>query len=88
MFLKKIDMISPPITLFYKGENSHSSIFSGVLSLIYYIVIFIFGVYYSIEFIEKKNPTAYYFKRYVEDTGNYPVNASSMFHFIQMMETK
>ena len=87
MFFKKIDFLTPPITLFYKGDEAHSSVFSGIISLITYSIIFIFGVYYSLEFIYKKNPTAYFFNRYIEDTGNYPVNASSMFHFIQMMGT-
>ena len=41
-----MDMISPAITLNYKGDNKHSSIISGVLSGIAYIIIFIFGVYY------------------------------------------
>ena len=87
MFLKKVDLLSPQITLFYKGDESHSSIFSGIISLVAYTIVFIFGVYYALEFINKENPTAYFFNRYVEDTGNYPMNSSSMFHFIQMMET-
>ena len=28
----------------------------------------------------------YFFNRYIEEAGEFPVNASSMFHFIQMME--
>ena len=87
MFLKKVDLLSPQITLFYKGDESHSSIFSGIITLVAYTIVFIFGVYYALEFINKENPTAYFFNRYVEDAGNYPMNSSSMFHFIQMMET-
>ena len=87
MLFKKIDFLTPPITLYFKGDEAHSSIFSGIISLIVYLIVFTYGVYYSLEFIYKKNPTSYFFKRYIEDTGNYPVNASSMFHFIQMMGT-
>ena len=54
MFFKKIDFLTPPITLFYKGDEAHSSVFSGIISLITYSIIFIFGVYYSLEFIYKK----------------------------------
>ena len=87
MFLKKLDMLSPPITLFFRGDNQHSSIISGILSIIAYGGIFGFGIYYSLQFINKDNPSSYFFNRYVEDAGDYPVNASSIFHFIQMMRT-
>ena len=87
MFLKKFDMLSPPITLYYKGDDKHSSIFSGILTLIAYIIIFIFGVYYALEFINRENPTAYFFNRYIEDAGEFPLNASSMFAFVQFVDT-
>ena len=80
-----MNLLSPPITLYYKGENSHPSIFSAILTIIVYIIISIFGVHYGLEFINKENPTAYFFNRYIEDAGKYPLNASSIFHFIQIM---
>ena len=87
MFLKKFDIVSPPITLYYKGDSMHSSIFSGILTIIVYIIIFIFGIYYALEFIHKKNPTAFFFNKYVEDAGIFPLNASSLFHYIQLRTT-
>ena len=54
MIFKKIDMLSPPITLFFKGDNSHSSIFSGILTIVAYIIIVIFGVYYSLILFKRK----------------------------------
>ena len=83
-FFRKIDIISPRITLYYKGQLLHSSIFSGILSLIYYILMVSFGVYYLHGFFRKENPTAFFFKRYVEDAGNFPLNSSSMFNFVQL----
>ena len=87
MFLKKFDVISPPITLYFKGDSMHSSIFSGILTIIVYLIIFIFGVYYDLEFIQKTNPTAFFFNRYVEDAGEFPLNSSSMFHYINLRST-
>ena len=85
MFLKEFDLLSPPITLYFYGKRKHNSIFSGILTIISYSIILAIGIYFLLEYINKENPTAYFFNRYIED---YPVNASSMFHFIQMMEVE
>ena len=88
MFLKKFDWISPPITLYFKGENSHVSIYSGILSIIAYIIVVAAAIYYALEFINRESPKAYFFTRYVEDAGVFPVNSSQMFHFIQVSNPK
>ena len=88
MIIKKLDWISPPITLYFKGEGQHSSIFSGILSIIVYILILILGVYYTLDFINRKSPKAYFYNKYIKDAGAFPVNSSSMFNFIQINEKK
>jgi len=80
--LKKVDMISPPVTLFFRGEDKHSSIFAGILTIIVYIAIFALAIYYFLGFINKTNPTAYFFDRFQDDAGIFPLNASSIFHYI------
>ena len=87
MFLKKIDIISPPITLYYKGDFAHSSIFAGFLSLIVLILSGILVIYYATSFIQKKNPSVTYYNRYIKDAGNFYINSSSMFSFIQILDT-
>ena len=87
MFFRKLDFLSPPITLYYKGDQSHSSIFSGILTIFVYSICLTFGVYYAIQFINKANPQVCYYNRYVEDAGEFPVNSSSMFNFIQILDT-
>ena len=84
MFLKKFDMISPPITLYFKGSDSHASIYSGILTIVSYLILIAAAVYYILEFINRKSPKAYFFTRYIEDAGNFPLNATQMFHFIQI----
>ena len=86
MILKKLDLVSPPITLYFKGETQHISIFSGILTILTYLLILIAGIYYFLGFINRDNPKAYFFNRYEEDAGSFPVNASSMFNFIQINE--
>ena len=84
MIFKEIDFLSPQITLFYKGSLSHSSITSGILSLISFIIIIIFAIYYSLDFLKWQNPKAYYFIRFVDDAGVFPINSSSFFHYISL----
>ena len=53
-----------------------------------YLIIIIIGLNFFSNFISKKNPSAYYFNRYVEDAGFYPINSSSIFNFIQIIDSK
>ena len=85
--IRRLDFLSPPITLYYKGENSHSSIFAGLLTIIVYSICLMFIIFYAIEFIKKSNPQVCYYNRYIEDAGIFPVNASSIFSFIQIIDT-
>ena len=86
IFFNKIDWISPPITLFFKKEKSHKSICSGFLSIITYILVVFSIYYYAKKFINKETPKSYFFTRYVDDAGTFPVNATQMFHFIQVSD--
>ena len=88
MLIKKLDLLSPPITLYYNGDNQHPTIFSAILSIIAYVGVFGFRIYYGLKFINKDDPSSYFFNRYVEDAGTYPLNSSSMFHFLQILNTE
>ena len=86
-FIKKLDLLSPPITLYFKGESIHTTIFSGILSIISYMITTAFGFYYTKEYILASNPLIYFYTRYVEDAGIFPLNSKSMFHFIRFADT-
>ena len=88
MFLKKFDWISPPITLYFKGEAAHVSMYSGILSIVAYVVTIAAAIYYALGFINRESPKAYFFTRYVEDAGTFPVNATQMFNFIQVSDSQ
>ena len=88
MFIRKLDCLSPDITLYYKGEFSHSSIFSGILTIIVYSICLNFTFVYAVNFFNKLNPQVCYYNRYVEDAGEFPVNSSSLFNFLQIIDTE
>jgi len=86
MFLKSFDIISPEITLYYKGETNHPSIISGLLTIISFLVVLVFGIISFLDCVNKKNPTAYFFNRYIEDIGEYYINSTSLFNYIQLIK--
>ena len=85
MFLRQFDFLSPRITLYFKGKRFHKSIASGIITLISYSLILGFMIYYFIIFIDKENPTIYFYNRYIKDTGNFPLNSSSVFHYLNLI---
>ena len=84
MFLSKFDFISPEINLFYKGKERHSSIASGILSILLLIVIIALIIYLSIDCIGKLNPTSFYFTKYIDDVPEYPLNSKALLHYISI----
>jgi len=87
MILKQCDLLSPPITLHFKGYSIHPTIFSGILTIATYLIIFASIIYYSINYIYKVNPNIYFYTRYIENAGIFPFNSSSLFHFIKLTNT-
>ena len=87
MILKQCDLLSPPITLHFKGYSIHPTIFSGILTIATYLIIFASIIYYSINYIYKENPNIYFYTRYIENAGIFPFNSSSLFHFIKLTNT-
>ena len=85
-FLKKIDFLSSPITLFYQGFPSHSSGISGILSIMTIVLIITLSIYNIKNLFnrEKEIPISTTFIYYVEDAGTIPLNNYSLFHFITL----
>ena len=84
--IKYLDFISPPITFHHKGHLSHFSVVSGIISIISFVIIFIIAIQFSLEIIKRKNPAAYYFNTFTKDAGIFPLNSSSLFHFISIAQ--
>jgi len=85
MIIQNLDFLSPEITLFFKGRYKHSSIFSGIITILSYSIIFVCIIIYTLDFIDRSNPTIYFFNRFVEDIGIHPLNESSLFHYINLI---
>ena len=85
MFLKKLDFISPTITIYYKGSLIHSSIVSGILSIISVLFIISMTLHYLFDIIQKKNYIVNHIESYIDDAPIYKVNSSSFFHFLNMV---
>ena len=88
MSVKKIDLLSLLITLYADGNLSHSSIFSGILTIAVYTFIIVMGRYFLLDLIERKNPSEFYFNRYLEDSGSFLLNSNSMFNFIEIFDVE
>ena len=88
MFLKQIDILSPEITLYFKGNLSHSSKISGILTIIVFILIILCSLYFFGELFNRKNssPKVSSFSIFTEDAGIIPINSSSFFHFISIVK--
>ncbi len=60
MLISQLDFLSPTVTFYNKGKLSYSSITSGIMSIISFILIILIAVYFSLELIQRKNPQAFF----------------------------
>ena len=86
MVIKYLDYISPNITFYYKGYLSHNSIGSGKISIISILCIINLAVYFSLEIFLKQEPKSSYYNSFIEDSGSYKINTSSLFHFFNLFK--
>ena len=86
MFLKKIDFLSPPISLYYRGFPSHSSSVSGILTIIGFALILSFSIYQLTHLFnrDKEIPKFTTFTYFIEDAGTITLDTSSLFHFLSL----
>ena len=80
------DIVSPPITLFYRSKSQHTSIPGLLISIISIVFLTVVSIIISLDFFFKRNPNAYTYKRYIEDAGTFYFNNNGIFHFITFGE--
>jgi hypothetical protein len=87
MLCRKLDILSPPITLYNKGLKYHSSKGSIVLSIISFILIAILTIGEFVIFIYGADkPTLSFYNKYVPESGSIGFNSSFFFHFISIQK--
>ena len=86
MFIKYLDFLSPRVTFYYQGYLSHSSVISGIFSIISIIFLIILAVYFSLDIILRTNPNTFFFNSFLEDSGVFELNETSLFHFISIVQ--
>ena len=70
MFCRKLDILSPPITLYNKGLKYHSSKGALVLSIISFILIALLSIGEFIIFIfDADRPTLNFYNKYTPESG-------------------
>ena len=80
--LKYIDIVSPKITFYYNGSLIHSSIFSGIISILAVLLIIGFSSPFLSDFIHNTNFNAFYYISFIEDAPTLMINSTSLFHYL------
>ena len=80
-------MLSPQITLFYNHSLSHSSKLSGILTINAILIIILFILFFDKDILnhDKEVPKVSWYNLCAEDSGEFPLNSSSLFHFISIV---
>ena len=88
MSLERLDYISPKITLYYKGNRRHSSKFGGVLTIIMTLMVFGLVIYYFSSVLLYRNLTSFFYRKFENDVGYYPLKPSYLSHYIFIYESQ
>ena len=82
--IKKLDFLSPKITFYYNGYDSHVSVISGILNIFSYLILLSFAGYFATSLIKRKDPQTVYYRNYIEDAGLFEINENNVFHFLSI----
>ena len=81
------DLLSPDISLYYKGKLTHPSNLSAILSIFAIIITLIFSYIFAQD-LKRKNPSAFYYNRFIKDIIPIPFNSSGLFHLLNITYEK
>lgn len=79
------DIISPDITLYFNHSKKHSSFISKALSLFSFLSILSISGIILKDFFSKKHPNAFYYNKFMNDTGVFYLNQTGIFHSLTFL---
>ena len=82
--MKKLDFLSPPITLFHLERRTHTSKIGGSLVVIMSCIYISYISYLLFHLITHSRITSIFYKIFQIEAGYYSFNSSSIFHFIKI----
>ena len=85
--MKKLDFLSPPITLFHLERRTHTSKIGGSLVIIMSCIYISYISYLLFHLITHSRITSIFYKIFQFEAGYYSFNSSSIFHFIKIYST-
>ncbi len=86
--MKKLDFLSPPITLFHLGRRTHTSKIGGILVISMSVIYIAYITYLLLNLITHNKITSIFYQKFQFEAGYYSFNSSSIFHFIQIYSTE
>ncbi len=87
MKIKKIDFLSPKITLFYYGSKRHKSIVGAIMTLtmVFFSTLYIF--YFVSSIATHKISNFMFYKNYLTDVGLFSFNdTTGIYHYFQLYD--
>ena len=82
--MKKIDFLSPPITLFHLERRTHTSRIGGCLIILMSSIYIGYITYILYHLIKHSKITSIFYQKFQFEAGYYSFNTSSIFHFLQI----
>ena len=86
--MKKIDFLSPPITLFHLERRTHTSRIGGCLVIIMSSIYIGYITYILYHLIKHSKITSIFYQKFQFEAGYYSFNTSSIFHFLQIYSSE
>lgn len=86
MLFETFDLLSPKITLYYRNKLGHTSKTSGILTLLFFLLILSFLSYYITILFKRTSKNIFYYKSYFSDPGRNFINSSNLFHYLTLGE--